>query len=69
MTSVDPVATSPALPYFERYCHITIAYSRLADHGMVLDHCHVPGRGVVGYAQYKNLMIMNADPLCITKEP
>jgi lysylphosphatidylglycerol synthetase-like protein (DUF2156 family) len=59
----DLVASSPALPYFEQYGCFTMAYSLLADHGPVLDHFHTP-RGVIGFAPYKNLWIMNADPLC-----
>jgi len=61
----DLVASSPALPFFKQYGCFTMAYSLLTDHGPVLDHFHTPSdRGVIGYAPYKNLWIMNADPLC-----
>lgn len=60
----DTVATSAALPYFMQHGCFTMAYSLLSDHGLVLDHFHIPGQGIIGYAPYQNLWIMNADPLC-----
>jgi lysylphosphatidylglycerol synthetase-like protein (DUF2156 family) len=59
MDKFDP----KALDLFKQFGNFTMAYSVLVDNEVIKHHI-VPNLGLIGYSEHKNLMIMNADPLC-----
>jgi lysylphosphatidylglycerol synthetase-like protein (DUF2156 family) len=60
---VTPKLNPQAVEFFKQFGNFTMAYSVLAD-DTVIKHYILPNLGLIGYSEHKNLMIMNADPLC-----